>query len=90
MVHWNAKDVAQLLDPLTCHHKAGLVGRNRREEALKLINKHWGPAMAAFFCARHESEKTLRQLGQVARDSFSYIDARLLVKSRIVEKILSC
>ncbi len=60
MVHWNAKDVAQLLDPLTRHHKAGLVGRNRREEALRLINKHWSPAIAAFFRACHESEKTLR------------------------------
>ncbi len=56
---------------------------------LRLINKHWGPAIAAFFRARHESEKTLHQLGQVARDSFSYADARLLVNSRIVEKILS-
>ncbi len=89
MVHWNAKDVAQLLNPLTRHHKAGLVGRNRREEALRLINKHWGPAIAAFFHARHESEKTLRKLGQVARDSFNYADACLLVNSRIVEKILS-
>ncbi len=77
MGHWNAKDVAELLDPLTRHHKAGLVGRNHREEALRLINKHWGPAIAAFFRARHESEKALRQLGQVARDSFSYADARL-------------
>ncbi len=40
MVHWNAKDVTQLLDPLTRHHKVGLVGRNRREETLRLINKH--------------------------------------------------
>ncbi len=45
--------------------------------------------IAAFFCARHKCEKTLRQLGQVARDSFSYADACLLVNSRIVKKILS-
>ncbi len=58
MVHWNAKDVAQLLVPLTRHHKAGLVGHNHHEEALRLINKHWGPAIAAFFRARHKNEKT--------------------------------
>ncbi len=40
MVHWNTKNVAQLLDPLTCHYKAGLVGRNRHEEVLRLINKY--------------------------------------------------
>ncbi len=89
IVHWNAKDVAQLVDPLTRHHKADLVGRNRHEEVLRLINKHWGLAIAIFFHARHESEKTLCQLGQVARDNFSYADARLLVNSRIIEKILS-
>ncbi len=90
MVYWNAKDVAQLLDPLIRHHKASLIGCNCREEVLRLINKYRGPVITAFFRACHESQKTLRQLGQFARDSFSYADARLLVNSRIVKKILSC
>ena len=60
MVYWNARDVVQLLDPLICHYKAGVVRCNHCKEALRLINKHWDPAFAAFFHAYHESEKTLR------------------------------
>lgn len=90
MIYWNTRDVVQLLDPLTYHHKAGLVEHNRSKEALRLINKYWDPAIVVFFYAHHESEKTLCQLGQVARESFSYVDARVLVNSRIVKKILSC
>ncbi len=66
-----------------------MVERNCREEALRLINKHWGPAIAAFFRARHESKEILHRLGQVACDSFSYANVHLLMNSRIVEKILS-
>lgn len=89
MIDWNAKNVAQLLDPLICHHKAGLVGRNYHEEALRLINKHWVPAIAAFFHTYHENKKILHQFGQITRESFSYANTCLVVNSRIVKKILS-
>ncbi len=89
MVYWNVKVVAQLLDSLTRHHKAGLVRRNCCKEALRFINKHWGSVIAAFVRTHYKNKKTVRQLGQVARDSLSYADVRLLVNSRIVKKILS-
>lgn len=90
MVDWNARDVVQLLDFFTCYHTADLVRYNRCKEVLRLINKHRGSAIATFFRACHESEKTLRQHNLVVRDSFNYADTCHLVNNRIVEKILSC
>ena len=79
-----------MLDLFIYHHKAGLIRRNHCQKALRLSNKYWGPAIAAFFCICHKSEKTLRQLGQGVRNSFSYANACLLINSRIVKKILFC
>lgn len=58
MVDWHHKDVAELLGPLTRHRKVAQGGRNRGEEALKLISKSWDPAISAFFRARQESART--------------------------------
>lgn len=71
IVNWNVRDVAQLLDPHLHYHKSGIIGRNLCEEVLRLIIKHWDPAITSFFHAHHQSKKILRQLDLVARDSFS-------------------
>ncbi len=59
IVDWNARDIAQLLDPFTCYHKASLVRHDHCKDVLRLINKHWGPTIVVFFCVYYKSKKTL-------------------------------
>lgn len=39
-VDWDAKNLAELLEPLIYHHKVALDGQNCRKKASRLINKH--------------------------------------------------
>lgn len=86
MANWNTRDIAQLLDPFICQHKASLVWHNYCKEVLRLIYKYWDYVIATFYHACHKSKKTLCQLSQIARNSFSYTNACFLVNTRIVKK----
>ena len=89
LAEWSTNKVEQLLVPLSRHVRAARVGRTRRQGALTTINRHWGPEVTAYFRSRNESEKTLRQLSHLSRNSFSYPEARRLVNARVVERILT-